>query len=99
MNSDTFFTALEQTFAINELSLRLRENQKEQLFNATNIILEKNKVMNLTAICSENEFVSRHWADLLQQLVEAEEFAVRPDQLSSVVYSRADSASGCLPLR
>ena len=65
MNSDTFFTALEQTFAINELSLRLRENQKEQLFNATNIILEKNKVMNLTAICSENEFVSRHWADAL----------------------------------
>lgn len=65
MNRDIFFTTLEQTFAINELSLRLRENQKEQLFNATNIILEKNKVMNLTAICSENEFVSRHWADAL----------------------------------
>ncbi len=44
MNSDTFFTALEQTFAINELSLRLQENQKEQLFNATNIILEKTRL-------------------------------------------------------
>ena len=31
MNRDTFFTTIEQTFAINELSLRLRENQKEQL--------------------------------------------------------------------
>ncbi len=65
MNYETFSATLEQTFAINELSLQLQENQKEQLFNATNIILEKNKVMNLTAICSENEFISRHWADAL----------------------------------
>lgn len=65
MNYDTFSAVAEQAFALNGLSLPLQENQKEQLFCATNIILERNKVMNLTAICSENEFISRHWADAL----------------------------------
>lgn len=65
MNFQEFDAALEQMFALNELPLQLQENQRKQLFEAMNIILEKNKVMNLTAICSEGEFIARHWVDAL----------------------------------
>lgn len=65
MNFQEFDAALEQMFVLNESPLQLQENQRKQLFEAMNIILEKNKVMNLTAICSENEFIARHWVDAL----------------------------------
>ena len=65
MNFQEFDATLEQMFVLNESPLQLQENQRKQLFEAMNIILEKNKVMNLTAICSENEFIARHWVDAL----------------------------------
>ena len=60
MTLPEFESVLKQMFALNGLSLQLQENQYKQMFDAMNIILEKNKVMNLTAICSENEFIARH---------------------------------------
>ena len=65
MTLPEFESVLKQMFALNGLSLQLQENQYKQMFDAMNIILEKNKVMNLTAICSENEFIARHWVDAL----------------------------------
>lgn len=55
----------EQEFAINAISVPLSEELSDRLFAATEMILEKNKVMNLTAICSEEEFIFRHWTDAL----------------------------------
>lgn len=65
MDKSRFFSAIEQTFAENGLAFADDSRIKEILFAATDIILEKNKVMNLTAICNEEEFASRHWADAL----------------------------------
>lgn len=60
-----FFEICEQMFAENNLSFADFSRLCEYLFRATEIILEKNKVMNLTAICTEEEFIARHWTDAL----------------------------------
>ena len=60
-----FFEHCEQMFAENNLIYADFSALCEYLFRATEIILEKNKVMNLTAICSEEEFIARHWTDAL----------------------------------
>ena len=65
MEKSRFFELCEQMFAENRLSYTNFSALCECLFRATEIILEKNKVMNLTAICSEEEFISRHWTDAL----------------------------------
>ena len=52
-------------FAENGLTYASFSSLCEYLFRATEIILEKNKVMNLTSICTEEEFIARHWTDAL----------------------------------
>lgn len=65
LTRNEFLSAIEQAFAFNGLLSICNDNLSDRLFDATNIILEKNKVMNLTAICSEEEFIYRHWVDVL----------------------------------
>ena len=65
MEKSGFFECCEQMFADNNLTYADFSTICEYLFRATEIILEKNKVMNLTAICSEEEFIARHWTDAL----------------------------------
>lgn len=60
-----FFDVCEQMFASNNLAFADFSRICEYLFHATEIILEKNKVMNLTAICTDEEFIARHWTDAL----------------------------------
>lgn len=45
---------------------QLNDNVLEKLFESQNMILEKNKNMNLTAICTDEEFIYRHWIDILK---------------------------------
>lgn len=45
------------------LSLSLTEEQKDALFRYYEMVVEKNKVMNLTAITEEAEFVEKHLID------------------------------------
>lgn len=80
MDKSRFFSAAEQTFSLNRLAFADDLRIKEILFAATDIILEKNKVMNLTSICTEEEFVARHWADALL----AEKFIPRGASLLDV---------------
>lgn len=44
MNFQEFDAALEQMFVLNESPLQLQENQRKQLFEAMNIILEKTRL-------------------------------------------------------
>ena len=46
MTLPEFESVLKQMFTLNGLSLQLQENQYKQMFDAMNIILEKNKVRN-----------------------------------------------------
>lgn len=46
-----------------KLGVRLSEKQCQDFFNFMNLLLEKNKVMNLTAITEPSEVVIRHFVD------------------------------------
>lgn len=48
-----------------KLGIVLTNRQMEQFFRYYEMLLEKNKVMNLTAITQENEVVTKHFVDSL----------------------------------
>ena len=47
------------------LGIKLSEKQLEQFFTYYEMLVEKNKVMNLTAITDETDVVSKHFSDSL----------------------------------
>lgn len=59
--TDSFRKALEE--GAKGLELELSEEQKEQLYRYYEMVTERNKVMNLTAITEEGEFVQKHLID------------------------------------
>lgn len=48
-----------------KLGLELDELKAEKLYRYYELVLEKNKLMNLTAITEEEEFISKHFVDSL----------------------------------
>ena len=50
---------------LEEISLTLSEHQKEQFFQYYEMLIEWNKVMNLTAITELDEVVTKHFMDSL----------------------------------
>lgn len=50
---------------LNQFSIELEENQLNQFYKYFEILVEWNKVMNLTAITEENEVVTKHFVDSL----------------------------------
>ena len=63
MMTKTFDEELKK--GLSELSLCISEAQRELLYDYYQIVVEKNKVMNLTAITEEREFVIKHIIDSL----------------------------------
>ena len=50
---------------LSELSLCISEAQRDMLYDYYRMVIEKNKVMNLTAITEEKDFVLKHIVDSL----------------------------------
>ncbi len=50
---------------LRELKIELSELQKQQFIDYYNLLIEKNKVMNLTAITEFSEVISKHFIDSL----------------------------------
>lgn len=50
---------------LNQLGITLSEVQKNQFFTYYEMLMEKNKVMNLTGITEESEVVTKHFSDSL----------------------------------
>lgn len=61
---ETFFDSCKKLFELNSLPAP-SEEEALKLFDLTNILLETNKVMNLTAIKEENSIILRHYIDSL----------------------------------
>lgn len=59
--TDTFLKQLSEQSA--ELGIELSEEQCRQLFRYYEMLVETNKVMNLTAITEESEVVAKHFID------------------------------------
>ena len=65
MEKQRFFEISEQVFADNNLSEFWQGEKRDMLFELCNIMLEQNKVMNLSAIRDEEGVICRHFADSL----------------------------------
>lgn len=59
--TDTFYHRLKKQ--AEALGIRLSDTQIEQLFTYYEMLVETNKVMNLTAITEESEVVTKHFID------------------------------------
>ena len=56
---------LKLTDGCKKLGLELDELKTEKLYRYYELVVEKNKLMNLTAITEEDEFISKHFVDSL----------------------------------
>ena len=65
MEKQEFFSIAERVFSENGLSEFWNDNTKEKFYGLCNIMLEQNKVMNLSAIRDEEGVICRHFADSL----------------------------------
>lgn len=59
--TDTFYSRLKEQ--AEALGIQLSDTQIEQLFTYYEMLVETNKVMNLTAITEESEVVTKHFID------------------------------------
>ena len=61
--TDTFRQQMDRELGL--LGIKLNEKQLDQFFTYYEMLVEKNKVMNLTAITDETDVVSKHFSDSL----------------------------------
>lgn len=65
MEKQIFFETAERVFCENGLSEFWNDETKDKFFELCNLMLEQNKVMNLSAIRDEEGVICRHFADSL----------------------------------
>jgi 16S rRNA (guanine527-N7)-methyltransferase len=65
MEFNDFYTYCKQIFALNPHLPAIDEGKAQKLFQLTNIMLEVNAHMNLTAIKDEKAIILKHYADSL----------------------------------
>ena len=65
MELSQFKEKLISAFEANAISVEITDEKVQKLFELTNIMLEVNKVMNLTAITDEDAIIVKHYVDSL----------------------------------
>ena len=88
--TDEFVKLLDQ--GCGDLGIVLSDKQKEQFFQYYEMLIEKNKVMNLTAITELADVVTKHFVDSLLLVLAAPELGLKLDATSS--YSCIDVGTG-----
>ena len=69
--TDEFVKLLDQGCV--DLGVTLSDQQKEQFFKYYEMLIEKNKVMNLTAITELSDVITKHFVDSLLLVLAAPE--------------------------
>ena len=75
--TDEFVKLLDQGCA--NLGIELSKQQKEQFFKYYEMLIEKNKVMNLTAITELSDVITKHFVDSLLLVLAAPELGLKLD--------------------
>ena len=88
--TEEFVTLLDQGAA--DLGITLSDQQKEQFFQYYEMLIEKNKVMNLTAITELSDVVTKHFVDSLLLVLAAPKIGLMLD--ASAAYSCIDVGTG-----
>ena len=73
--TDEFVKLLDQGYA--DLGIELSDQQKEQFFKYYEMLIEKNKVMNLTAITELSDVITKHFVDSLLLVLAAPELGLK----------------------
>ena len=81
--TETFRIQMNQESA--QLGITLSDVQMEQFYSYYEMLVEKNKVMNLTAITEENEVVTKHFSDSLSLFGLLKEMQVGGDGIRHVM--------------
>ena len=88
--TDEFVKLLDQGCA--DLGVTLSDQQKQQFFKYYEMLIEKNKVMNLTAITELSDVITKHFVDSLLLVLAAPELGLKLD--ASSPYSCIDVGTG-----
>ena len=88
--TDEFVKLLDQGCA--DLGVTLSDQQKQQFFKYYEMLIEKNKVMNLTAITELSDVITKHFVDSLLLVLAAPELGLKLD--GSAEYSCIDVGTG-----
>ena len=88
--TDEFVKLLDQGCA--NLGIELSKQQKEQFFKYYEMLIEKNKVMNLTAITELSDVITKHFVDSLLLVLAAPELGLKLD--TSAKYRCIDVGTG-----
>lgn len=75
--TDEFVKLFDQGCA--NLGIELSKQQKEQFFKYYEMLIEKNKVMNLTAITELSDVITKHFVDSLLLVLAAPELGLKLD--------------------
>ena len=78
--TDEFVKLLDQGCV--DLGVTLSDQQKEQFFKYYEMLIEKNKVMNLTAITELSDVITKHFVDSLLLVLAAPELGLKLDASS-----------------
>lgn len=88
--TDEFVKLFDQGCA--NLGIELSKQQKEQFFKYYEMLIEKNKVMNLTAITELSDVITKHFIDSLLLVLAAPELGLKLD--TSAKYRCIDVGTG-----
>ena len=82
--TDEFVKLLDQGYA--DLGIELSDQQKEQFFKYYEMLIEKNKVMNLTAITELSDVITKHFVDSLLLVLAAPELGLKLDESAEYIF-------------
>ena len=69
---------------LNQFSIKLEDSQIIQFYEYYEILVEWNKVMNLTAITEQNEVITKHFVDSLALIKSVEEISLNPYRIIDI---------------
>ena len=69
---------------LNQFSIKLEDSQIIQFYKYYEILIEWNKVMNLTAITEQNEVITKHFVDSLALIKSVEEISLNPYRIIDI---------------
>ena len=87
------------SYYCNQLGISLSEKQLEQFDTYMNMVIEKNKVMNLTAITEPEDFHLKHFADSLSVVSATEKAAPLRDKCVSLIDVGTGAGFPSIPLK
>ena len=65
--------------SLEKIGIEITDQQKEQFFKYYEMLIEKNKVMNLTAITELSDVITKHFVDSLLLVLAAPELGLKLD--------------------